>query len=194
MGAQPLNNTPWPADHVEKLKELWALGKTASEIARMIPGRSREAVCGKARRLKLAARDTPAHLAATKPKKDWAARAPEVKRNLYAATNGINARGGRPPKPGPQSKPGAVFGAMGATTAEEASRARVKAAAYGEKALAAFTVPANDDSVLLIERRRSQCAWPVGTPDRPALQMCCGQRVPDGQSTATESYCPDHAV
>jgi len=41
---------------VEKLKELWGKGKTASEIASIIGGVSRNAVIGKAHRLNLSAK------------------------------------------------------------------------------------------------------------------------------------------
>ena len=41
---------------VEKLKELWGKGKTASEIASIIGGVSRNAVIGKSFRLNLSAK------------------------------------------------------------------------------------------------------------------------------------------
>lgn len=53
--------------------------------------------------------------------------------------------------------------------------------------------PANDSSMRLVDRQRLQCAWPVGSPARPAEQMCCGAAVTEGQNAATESYCPRHA-
>jgi hypothetical protein len=43
-----------------------------------------------------------------------------------------------------------------------------------------------------MERRRFQCAWPVGEPERPAQQMCCGLPVQEGVGTALESYCATH--
>ena len=46
----------WTEEKVDKLKELWGKGKTASQIAEIIGGLSRNAVIGKAHRLKLAAR------------------------------------------------------------------------------------------------------------------------------------------
>ena len=46
----------WTEEKVSKLKELWGKGKTASQIAEIIGGISRNAVIGKAHRLKLAAR------------------------------------------------------------------------------------------------------------------------------------------
>jgi len=43
----------WNDEKVQKLKELWGKGNTASQIAQIIGGVSRNAVIGKANRLKL---------------------------------------------------------------------------------------------------------------------------------------------
>lgn len=49
----------WTNDRVELLKKLWGEGKTASEIAKMLGGITRNAVIGKAHRLKLSGRVSP---------------------------------------------------------------------------------------------------------------------------------------
>ena len=46
----------WTQEREEKLKELWGKGHTASQIAKILGGTTRNAVIGKAHRLKLAAR------------------------------------------------------------------------------------------------------------------------------------------
>ena len=46
----------WNEEKVKKLKELWGKGNTASQIANIIGGLSRNAVIGKAHRLKLSAK------------------------------------------------------------------------------------------------------------------------------------------
>ena len=46
----------WTDEKVEKLKELWGKGNTASQIAEIIGGVSRNAVIGKAHRLNLSAK------------------------------------------------------------------------------------------------------------------------------------------
>ena len=46
----------WTEEKVAKLKELWGKGKTASQIAEIIGGISRNAVIGKAHRLNLSAK------------------------------------------------------------------------------------------------------------------------------------------
>ncbi len=54
----------WTQDKEEKLKELWEKGHTASQIAEILGDTTRNAVIGKAHRLKLAAR--PLTIAGTK--------------------------------------------------------------------------------------------------------------------------------
>ncbi len=46
----------WTEEKVNKLKDLWGKGKTASQIAEIIGGMSRNAVIGKAHRLNLSAK------------------------------------------------------------------------------------------------------------------------------------------
>jgi len=46
----------WTDEKIEKLKKLWGKGNTASQIAEIIGGISRNAVIGKAHRLNLSAR------------------------------------------------------------------------------------------------------------------------------------------
>lgn len=55
----------WTEDRVEQLKQLWAEGLSASQIANKMGGVTRNAVIGKVHRLGLAGRATPA---APKPK------------------------------------------------------------------------------------------------------------------------------
>ena len=46
----------WTEEKVNKLKELWGKGQTASQIAEIIGGVSRNAVIGKAHRLNLSSK------------------------------------------------------------------------------------------------------------------------------------------
>ena len=46
----------WTDEKVSKLKDLWGKGQTASQIAEIIGGVSRNAVIGKAHRLNLSAK------------------------------------------------------------------------------------------------------------------------------------------
>ncbi len=46
----------WTADKIDKLKQLWGNGNTASEIAQIIGDVTRNAVIGKANRLNLSSK------------------------------------------------------------------------------------------------------------------------------------------
>ena len=46
----------WTEEKVNKLRDLWGKGQTASQIAEIIGGVSRNAVIGKAHRLNLSAK------------------------------------------------------------------------------------------------------------------------------------------
>ena len=52
----------WTDEKIEKLKELWGKDNTASQIAEIIGGMSRNAVIGKAHRLNLSAKKKPRSL------------------------------------------------------------------------------------------------------------------------------------
>jgi GcrA cell cycle regulator len=64
----------WTDERVEQLKQLWAEGLSASQIARQLGGVTRNAVIGKVHRLGLAGRATPAR--AERPRLQVARRAP----------------------------------------------------------------------------------------------------------------------
>ncbi|MNY47127.1 hypothetical protein D3C86_1823700 [compost metagenome] len=85
-----------------------------------------------------------------------------------------------------------AFGNIEVVNAAETEKRRTAQRAQGEKIIDGFAAPANDTSIPLMERRRFQCAWPVGEPERPAQQMCCGLPVQEGVGTALESYCGAH--
>ncbi|SFS42600.1 GcrA family cell cycle regulator [Brevundimonas viscosa] len=188
------NNKPWPEKQVEKLKKLWAEGKSGTEIADILGGGlTRAAVIGKANRLGLAQRSAPENFITYLPNARRVG-APEVRSSRQAGA--INARKGRPPKPAPHLKPADVFGSgyVPSITPAEAQKRSEASAAAGRKLVSAFAAPANDDAILLINRRAFQCSWPVGDPVRPADQLCCGQPVPEDANRAVPTYCPAHAA
>ena len=61
----------WTDEKVNKLKELWGKGNTASQIAEIIGGLSRNAVIGKAHRLKLSSKIIKRHRPATPSNSDF---------------------------------------------------------------------------------------------------------------------------
>jgi len=168
------NSDPWPDHEVEALRKLWAEGKSAADISKIIPGRSRSAVVAKVHRMGWSGPGATERLSRREPS------APPVKRNR--ATGGIKID-----KPAPSSS----FGRFAPSSPAEAAKKRAHFTEKGAGIIKGFAEAANDTSVLLIERRRFQCSWPVGEVSG-AGQMCCGQPVDPSATRATESYCPSH--
>ena len=175
LGLMPREPVFWTPKREAQAKRLYIdEGRSAAETARIVGATSRNAIIGVATRrgwMKVA------RCAPSKP-----ARAPSVARVVTS-----------PPKPGPQNRPDAIFGAVSVENAAETERKRASFKAEGDAVAAAMECPANDDAIPLIDRRTFQCSFPVGTPDRPANQMCCGQPVPTDAGRAVPTYCTAHA-
>lgn len=181
LGLVTRASTVWTPEREAEAKRLYVIeGKSATQVARMLGGGlTRNSIIGKAHRANWI-RD--GRQAASKPAQQ--PRAPSVPRPKYA----------KAPKPGPQGKAAVVFGGMKPVLSpEKADEKRAEFAAYGKGILAGFDLPANDDAIPLMDRQRLQCSWPVGTPARPAEQMCCGQPVTPGANATVETYCTRHA-
>lgn len=177
----------WTPTAEAEMKRLYVNeGKSASEVAKTLGGGcTRNAVIGKAHRLGWMKehRQKPAAVGL---------KAPEVRRDRSTGAIVQNIAARTPPKPGQQNRPAVAFGNIEVVNAAETEKRRTAHRAHGEKIIDGFAAPANDTSIPLMERRRFQCAWPVGEPERPAQQMCCGLPVQEGVGTALESYCGAH--
>ena len=165
-------NYPWTDDELAKVKRLWPTGKSASEIAREMPGRSRAAVIGMVHRLGISVREKP---------EVPTSRAPTVKRDRYAG-NGLNVRGGK--------KTARSF-VGNKSKSDSTPKQRVEKVAAGRAIIKKASDAANDNAVPLLTRGFGKCAWPVGTPARAADQLACGAPIYQGIEKC--SYCLDHA-
>ncbi len=166
-------NCSWTDDELAKVKMLWPTGKSASEISRVLPGRSRAAVIGMVHRLGISHREKP-EVPTT--------RAPTVKRDRYAG-NGLNARSGKTSKAKPFD--------LTKSKTDSTPKQRSEKAAAGRVIIKKASDPANDNAIPLIGRRFGQCPWPVGTPLRASEQLACGAPIYEGVEKC--AYCLAHA-
>ncbi|WP_420478258.1 GcrA family cell cycle regulator [Brevundimonas sp. FT23028] len=186
----------WNEDRIATAKKRWLEGRSASEIANEIGGGlSRNAVIGKIHRLGLAGRQ-PASRPTNVRFGQRPLSAPAVKRapntgNGHSFSKGqtLKARAADVAN----ARPGAVIGSVSITTPETAEKRRQARLAESLAAIEAVEA-ANDTAILLVNRGRFQCSFPVGEPARPSEQMCCGRPVVSDPNRAVPTYCHGHGL
>jgi GcrA cell cycle regulator len=136
----------WTPERIGKLEELWAEGHSTAEIGRRL-GVSKNAVVGKAHRMKLPGRQSPI----------------ESKRKAKPATAKA------PAAAKPAAKPAAT---PKATPKKAAAKAAPKEEAKPEP-VTAKTKPQPKKS----QQKRSgpACQWPIGDPRLPGFHFCTEQ-------------------
>jgi GcrA cell cycle regulator len=185
----------WTDERIERLKELWSKGMTASTIADELGGVSRNAVIGKAHRLGLQSRPSP-----VKPNEPAAARAkpaptpapapapetksePQLAREPQQVAKPAAASQPLPPRDQPQIRsigPGGFLrqgpGDQQAPIPPAPPRRLVPAKPSAEVA--------NKTSLLDLNERI--CKWPLGHPGEPDFHFCGKQANPGFP------YCVEH--
>ncbi len=175
----------WTDERVEKLKQLWTDGMSASQIAKVLGGVTRNAVIGKVHRLGLSNRGAAGgplaaddEVTAEKPSKT-------VKVSKQAAAPDRAAAPAREPEkasPVAKAPPPAIRDASlprppGAPTPEEAA-ARATLAEIEKMARRL-------DLLSLTERT---CKWPIGDPAEDDFHFCGLPSVPG------KPYCEHHVA
>jgi GcrA cell cycle regulator len=199
----------WTDERIDRLKELWTQGMTASQIADELGGVSRNAVIGKAHRLGLQSRPSP-----VKPNEGVGETAPSP----FEPETRIEAR----PEPSVETEPKADEPEREET--ELAAEPRAAAAAFAEPAPAPAPphpqirsigpggfvrqapgeqqspippapprrlVPAKPspeiaDKTSLLDLNEKICKWPIGHPGEPDFHFCGNQANPGFP------YCVEH--
>lgn len=175
----------WTEQRIETLRKLWGQGQTASQIAAILGGITRNAVIGKAHRLGLTGRPSPI-------KREAGSGGTSQPRRKSTA-----ARQERPVRPAIATS---MAPAPMANTAPASSTANVTAGAAAPHQPEAATVrPAAEirrPSADLPLTRQAQpsrahggsksCSWPVGDPKQPGFHFC-GEPAEPGRP-----YCADH--
>ena len=189
----------WTDERIERLKELWTQGMTASQIADELGGVSRNAVIGKAHRLGLQARPSP-----VKPNEHEEGAAPAAE---LAAPDAHPIAPGDAPVVGPTDEPAPWE--LAEVEAEEAAEEAEESADGAEPAAPAAPqpqirsigpggflrqgpgdqqppippapprrlVPAKPspdiaDMTSLLDLNERICNWPIGHPGEPDFHFC----------------------
>ena len=161
----------WTEQQIQTLKQMWGHGHSASEIAvHMGNGMSRNAIIGKAHRMKLSA-------------------------GLASTTKGTVTVGGQRYNAAPQVSGSTVKSSRSRVmmrplpvlpTPPASTAAKL---ANKESAFRSFETPAikRTEGIAVTRAGERQCRWPVGDPRSPDFRFCgCGvyESLP---------YCIDHA-
>jgi len=167
-----MTDTGWTDARVTQLRQFWAEGATAREIADQMGGISRSGVLGKAHRLNLSGRSRNPH-----PRKP----APVVERKPP-----LNEGRAKPPRPR-RSQPPAC------TTMQRTIIRPARAGIYGGEVETvdvpeAMDLPPDESAFActIVDLTDERCHWPIGDPSDIETFRYCGADA-DGRR-----YCPRH--
>jgi len=165
----------WTDERIDRLKELWSNGMTASQIADELGGVSRNAVIGKAHRLGLQSRPSPVKpndpvpvlAEPVQPAEPGPAAEPLAETPQAAAPQAAPA--GPPPPPQPQIRSIGPGGFLRQGPGDQQSpippappRRLVPAKPSAEVA----------DKTGLLDLNEKICKWPLGHPGEPDFHFC----------------------
>jgi GcrA cell cycle regulator len=176
----------WTDERIERLKELWSKGMTASQIADELGNVSRNAVIGKAHRLGLQSRPSPVKPNEPAPAKPRVKAAPQAAESKAEAPVVPTAR----PEPAARSEP-----VREASTeqgfADQALQPQIRSVGPGgflrqgpgdmqapiPPAPPRRLVPAKPsaevaDKTSLLDLNEKICKWPIGHPGEPDFHFC----------------------
>lgn len=184
----------WTDERIERLKELWSRGMTASQIADELGGVSRNAVIGKAHRLGLQSRPSPVkpnEPVSAKPRSRPAATSaePETEKAEAVATSAPRVT---PPTPAePPAARASSSPAAAAPAAPQAPQPQIRSVGPGgflrqgpgdqqspiPPAPPRRLVPAKPsadvaDKTSLLDLNEKICKWPIGHPGEPDFHFC----------------------
>ncbi|MGE4314081.1 MAG: GcrA family cell cycle regulator [Pseudobdellovibrionaceae bacterium] len=172
----------WTDDRVDLLKRLWGEGKTAKEIAQILGGGlTRNAVIGKAHRLKLSGRISPIQQNKSEEETILEEKARVSGKLLDVRPTGAakKVEQSRPATPQPLAKKTGLAPAETRTTAEQPQ--------FKKRAVPAEANEAQGAGVQLADIKERMCRWPIGDPKHDDFHFC------GAMSSAGLPYCEVHA-
>lgn len=163
----------WTEQRIEMLRKLWGQGQTASQIATLLGGVTRNAVIGKAHRLGLTGRPSPIKREGTEAAAPR--RKPAAQRRQQPAVAAMPA-----PRHAVPQAPAATVPTEPrySAPAPELTETRPEPVVAQAKAPSAPRVAAQAGS--------KSCSWPVGDPKQPGFHFC------GDAAEAGRPYCAHH--
>jgi len=190
----------WTEQRIETLRKLWGQGQTASQIAAILGGITRNAVIGKAHRLGLTGRPSPIKREAgsgnSQPRRKTSAGRQE--RPLRAAPP-LSTTGSNPSAaglPSANATPSAVASTHAAgtlppnaatghgATPNQQPRATSRSGLGSSAGMSAMSGGTSSSS--RVHAGGKNCSWPVGDPKQPGFHFC-GEPAEPGRP-----YCAHH--
>ena len=189
----------WTDERIDRLKELWSQGMTASHIADELGGVSRNAVIGKAHRLGLQSRPSPvkANEATGEETPPAAPPAPAPKAESRPTPRPAPERRAEaapsppPPEAAAQSKSSAQpqirsIGPGGFVRQGPGDQQAPIPPAPPRRLVPAKPSPEIADKTGLLDLNEKICKWPIGHPGEPDFHFCGRQANPGFP------YCVEH--
>ncbi|MEA3013573.1 MAG: GcrA cell cycle regulator [Sphingomonadales bacterium] len=203
----------WTDERIDRLRELWSQGKTASHIADELGGVSRNAVIGKAHRLGLQSRPSP--VKPNEPAPKARARVRDKAETQAAAAPEPKPAAEAPPAPWEEDDEAGAPAADAAASPPEEASAEPAAPAAPQPVVRSIgpggfvrqgpsdqqapippapprrLVPAKPspevaDKTGLLDLNERICKWPIGHPGEPDFHFC-GRNANPGFP-----YCVEH--
>lgn len=191
----------WTDERIERLREMWTRGMTASQIAEDLGAVSRNAVIGKAHRLGLQSRPSPVKANDPAPAPVAAAAPPaepepveETNTKDFVSTTALDVEG-TPPFDLEDEPEGEVEAA--APVAKAAPQPLVRSIGPGgfvrqgpgeqqapippappRRLVPAKPAPEIADKTSLLDLNERICKWPIGHPGEPDFHFCGNQANP----------------
>jgi GcrA cell cycle regulator len=186
----------WTDERIDRLKELWTQGMTASHIADELGGVSRNAVIGKAHRLGLQSRPSPVKPnegpgeTAPSPFEPEAEAEPEpAEAEPEAARAEVEAEPAEPapePVPAPPQPLIRSIGPGGFVRQAPGEQQSPIPPAPPRRLVPAKPSPEIADKTSLLDLNEKICKWPVGHPGEPDFHFCGSPANPGFP------YCVEH--
>lgn len=191
----------WTDERIDRLKELWTQGMTASQIADELGGVSRNAVIGKAHRLGLQSRPSPVKPNEGPGEASPSPFEPEAETGKAEAepeadegepeTAGIEAEA-EPAAAAPSPVPAAPqpqirsIGPGGFVRQAPGEQQSPIPPAPPRRLVPAKPSPEIADKTSLLDLNEKICKWPIGHPGEPDFHFCGAQANPGFP------YCVEH--